>query len=57
VEVGQSVSAGDTVAIVEVMKLMNHVAAPVDGVVTGILVENGASVEFGQPIVVIDSEG
>jgi acetyl-CoA carboxylase biotin carboxyl carrier protein len=57
VEVGQTVAAGDTVAIVEVMKLMNHVAAPVDGVVTGILVENGASVEFGEPIVVIDPEG
>lgn len=57
VEVGQRVAAGDTVAIVEVMKLMNHVAAPVDGVVTAILVENGASVEFGQPIVVVDPEG
>ena len=57
VEVGQTVSAGDTVGIVEVMKLMNHVAAPTDGVVTAILVENGASVEFGEPIVVIDPEG
>jgi acetyl-CoA carboxylase biotin carboxyl carrier protein len=57
VEVGQQVAAGDTVAIVEVMKLMNHVAAPVDGVVTAILVENGESVEFGQPLVVIDPEG
>jgi acetyl-CoA carboxylase biotin carboxyl carrier protein len=57
VEVGQQVAAGDTVAIVEVMKLMNQVTSPVDGVVTGILVENGASVEFGQPIVVVDPEG
>jgi acetyl-CoA carboxylase biotin carboxyl carrier protein len=57
VEIGQRVSAGDTVAIVEVMKLMNHVAAPIDGVVTAILVENGDSVEFGQPIVVVDPEG
>jgi biotin carboxyl carrier protein len=57
VEVGQSVAAGETVAIVEVMKLMNHVASPVDGVVTAILVENGAAVEFGQPIVVVDPEG
>jgi acetyl-CoA carboxylase biotin carboxyl carrier protein len=56
VEVGQRVSAGDTVAIVEVMKLMNHVAAPVDGVVTAILVENGASVEYGQTIVIVDPE-
>jgi acetyl-CoA carboxylase biotin carboxyl carrier protein len=57
VEVGGRVAAGDTVGIVEVMKLMNHVAAPIAGVVTGILVENGASVEFGEPIVVIDPEG
>ena len=54
---GRQVAAGDTVAIVEVMKLMNHVAAPVDGVVTAILVENGASVEYGQSIVVVDPEG
>jgi len=57
VEVGQKISAGDTVAIVEVMKLMNHVASPADGVVTDILVENGGAVEFAQPIVVIDPEG
>jgi acetyl-CoA carboxylase biotin carboxyl carrier protein len=57
VEVGQKVAAGDTVAIVEVMKLMNHVAAPIDGVVTAILVENGASVEYGQTIVIVDPEG
>jgi len=57
VELGGRVAAGDTVAIVEVMKLMNHVASPIDGVVTAILVENGDSVEFGQPIVVVDPEG
>jgi acetyl-CoA carboxylase biotin carboxyl carrier protein len=57
VELGGRVAAGQTVAIVEVMKLMNHVASPVDGVVTAILVENGAAVEFGQPIVVVDPEG
>ena len=57
VEVGQKVAAGDTVAIVEVMKLMNHVASPVDGVVTAILVENGGAVEYGQTIVVVDPEG
>lgn len=54
VEVGAAVAAGDTVAIVEVMKLMNHVAAPTDGVVSAILVENGGPVEFGQTIVTID---
>ncbi|HEV7562565.1 MAG TPA: acetyl-CoA carboxylase biotin carboxyl carrier protein [Solirubrobacterales bacterium] len=57
VEVGAKVAAGETVAIVEVMKLMNHVASPVDGVVSAILVENGAPVEFGQPIVVVDPQG
>jgi acetyl-CoA carboxylase biotin carboxyl carrier protein len=57
VEVGARVAAGETVAIVEVMKLMNHVASPVDGVVSAILVENGAPVEFGQPIVVVDPQG
>jgi acetyl-CoA carboxylase biotin carboxyl carrier protein len=56
VEIGGRVAAGDTVAIVEVMKLMNHVVSPVDGVVAEIRAENGASVEFGQPIVVVDPE-
>jgi acetyl-CoA carboxylase biotin carboxyl carrier protein len=56
VEVGQRVAAGDTVAIVEVMKLMNHVVAPLDGVVIAILVENGAAVEYGQPLVVVEPE-
>jgi len=56
VEVGATVAAGDTVAIVEVMKLMNHVASPVDGVVSAILVENGGPVEFGQTIVTIDPQ-
>jgi acetyl-CoA carboxylase biotin carboxyl carrier protein len=57
VEVGRRVKAGETVAIVEVMKLMNHVVAPVDGVVSAILVENGAPVEHGQALVIIDPEG
>jgi acetyl-CoA carboxylase biotin carboxyl carrier protein len=57
VEIGASVEAGETVAIVEVMKLMNHVAAPVAGVITAILIENGAPVEFGQTIVVIEPQG
>jgi acetyl-CoA carboxylase biotin carboxyl carrier protein len=56
VEVGQHVAAGDTVAIVEVMKLMNHVVSPVAGVVHSIFPENGAAVEFGQPLVVVDPE-
>lgn len=57
VELGDRVSDGDTVAIVEVMKLMNHVASPVSGVVSSILVENGGPVEFGQALVVVDPEG
>jgi acetyl-CoA carboxylase biotin carboxyl carrier protein len=57
VEVGDRVAPGDTVAIVEVMKLMNHVVATAEGVVTAILVENGAAVEFGQALVVVDPEG
>jgi acetyl-CoA carboxylase biotin carboxyl carrier protein len=39
------------------MKLMNHVSAPVAGVVTSILVENGATVEYGQALITIDPEG
>jgi acetyl-CoA carboxylase biotin carboxyl carrier protein len=57
IEVGQHVGAGDTVAIVEVMKLMNHVVSPADGVVHAILADNGAAVEFGQALVVVDLEG
>lgn len=57
IETGQAVSEGDTLAIVEVMKLMNHVTAPVGGVVAAILPGNGEHVEHGQPLVVIDPEG
>ena len=56
VEVGGQVAAGETVAIVEVMKLMNHVVSPVAGTVSAILVENGAPVEFGQAIVVVEPD-
>jgi acetyl-CoA carboxylase biotin carboxyl carrier protein len=57
VEVDGAVSAGDTLAIVEVMKLMNHVVAPVGGTVKAILPANGEAVEYGQLLVVIDPEG
>jgi acetyl-CoA carboxylase biotin carboxyl carrier protein len=57
VEAGQQVSAGDTLAIVEVMKLMNHVVAPAPGIVEAILAENGARVEYGQPLLTIVPEG
>jgi acetyl-CoA carboxylase biotin carboxyl carrier protein len=54
VEVGSRVEEGDTVGIVEVMKLMNHVSAELAGTVTEILVANGDPVEFGQPLVRIE---
>jgi biotin carboxyl carrier protein len=57
IETGQAVSEGDTLAIVEVMKLMNHLVAPVDGVVAAILPKDGESVQHGQPLVVIDPGG
>lgn len=54
VDVGQTVGPDDTVCIVEVMKLMNHVKAGVAGVVRAIEVENGAMVEHGQVLFVLD---
>ncbi|HEC28948.1 MAG TPA: acetyl-CoA carboxylase biotin carboxyl carrier protein [Gammaproteobacteria bacterium] len=53
-EVGQTVSVGDTLCIIEAMKMFNQIEADKSGVVTAILVENGEPVEFGQPLVVID---
>ena len=53
VEIGQAVKAGDTVCIVEAMKMMNQIAADRDGVVEAILVEDGAAVEFDQPLLAI----
>ncbi|MYN09565.1 acetyl-CoA carboxylase biotin carboxyl carrier protein [Pseudoduganella aquatica] len=53
VEVGQSIKEGDTLCIIEAMKLLNEIDADVSGVVTQILVENGQPVEFGQPLFVI----
>lgn len=54
VEVGQSVNAGETLCIVEAMKMMNQIEADKSGVVTAILVEDGQPVEFDQPLVVIE---
>jgi acetyl-CoA carboxylase biotin carboxyl carrier protein len=56
VEAGTHVAAGDTLAIVEVMKLMNHVVAAEPGTVQAVLAENGARVEYGQPLFTIDHE-
>lgn len=52
-EVGQTVSIGDTVCIVEAMKMMNQIEADKSGVIKAILVEDGEPVEFDQPLVVI----
>jgi len=54
VSVGQSVAAGDTLLIVEAMKVMNPITAPSAGTVKAVLVENGQPVEFDQPLVVVE---
>jgi len=51
--VGSTVAAGDTLVIIEAMKVMNPITAPTAGVVREILVGNGQPVEFDQPLVVI----
>jgi acetyl-CoA carboxylase biotin carboxyl carrier protein len=53
VEVGQSVKAGDTICIIEAMKLMNEIETDATGVVKAILVENGQPVEYGQPLFIL----
>jgi acetyl-CoA carboxylase biotin carboxyl carrier protein len=54
VEVGKSVKVGDTLCIVEAMKMMNQIEADKAGVVKAILVENGEPVEFDQPLFIIE---
>ncbi len=54
VEVGQSVKAGDTLCIVEAMKMMNQIEADKSGTVVAILVDNAEPVEFDQPLFVIN---
>ncbi len=53
-EVGQSVSQGDTLCIIEAMKILNQIEADKSGKVKAILVENGQPVEFGQPLFIIE---
>jgi acetyl-CoA carboxylase biotin carboxyl carrier protein len=53
VEVGASVKEGDTLCIIEAMKLLNEIDADISGTITKVLVENGQPVEFGQPLFVI----
>ncbi|MBP9218295.1 MAG: acetyl-CoA carboxylase biotin carboxyl carrier protein [Sterolibacterium sp.] len=54
VTVGQTVTEGDTLCIIEAMKLMNEIESDASGIVKAILIENGQPVEFGQPMFVID---
>ncbi|MCV3274106.1 acetyl-CoA carboxylase biotin carboxyl carrier protein [Roseobacter sinensis] len=54
ISVGANVSEGDTLLIVEAMKTMNHIPAPRAGTVKRILVEDGAAVEFGTPLVILE---
>ena len=54
VEVGKTVKAGDTLCIIEAMKLMNEIEAEKSGVIKEILVENGTPVEYGEPLFIIE---
>jgi len=54
VEVGSSVEAGQTLCIIEAMKLLNEIESDKTGVIKAILVENGQPVEFGEPLFVIE---
>jgi acetyl-CoA carboxylase biotin carboxyl carrier protein len=53
VEVGQAVKEGDTLCIIEAMKLLNEIEADATGVIKAILLDNGEPVEFGEPLFVI----
>ncbi|WP_420003145.1 acetyl-CoA carboxylase biotin carboxyl carrier protein [Arenibacterium sp. LLYu02] len=54
IKVGQQVSEGETLLIVEAMKTMNHIPSPKSGTVKRILVEDGAAVEYGSPLVILE---
>jgi acetyl-CoA carboxylase biotin carboxyl carrier protein len=54
VEIGQSVTKGQTLCIIEAMKLLNEIESDASGVVKAILVENGQPVEYGQPLFQIE---
>ena len=54
IEVGQSVKEGDTLCIIEAMKILNEIECEKSGTVTKVLVENGQPVEYGQPLFVIE---
>jgi acetyl-CoA carboxylase biotin carboxyl carrier protein len=54
VEIGDTVAAGETICIIEAMKILNEIEADKGGVIKKIMVENGAAVEYGQPLFVIE---
>ena len=56
VEVGQRVKKGDTLCIIEAMKLMNEIESEYDGIVKEVLVKDGEPVEYGKPLFVIEQE-
>ncbi|MDR3427392.1 MULTISPECIES: acetyl-CoA carboxylase biotin carboxyl carrier protein [Silvimonas] len=53
IEIGQQVNVGDTLCIIEAMKLLNEIEAEVSGTVKAVLVENGQPVEYGEPLFII----
>jgi acetyl-CoA carboxylase biotin carboxyl carrier protein len=53
-EVGQQVKEGDTICIIEAMKILNEIEADHDGTITKILAENGQAVEYGAPLFIIE---
>jgi len=57
VQIGDRVNVGQTVCIIEAMKLMNDMPAEVSGKVVKILVDNGTTVEYGQPLFLVDPKG
>lgn len=54
VEIGQRVEAGETICIIEAMKILNQIEAEFSGVVRAVLVDNGQPIEYGQPLFVIE---
>ncbi len=54
IEIGAQVKEGDTLCIIEAMKILNEIEADKSGTVTKALVENGQAVEYGQPLFVIE---
>ena len=54
VSVGDSISEGDTICIIEAMKILNQIEADASGTVKAVLVDNAQPVEFGQPLIIIE---